>query len=121
MIPSQKLGMDCPSMANVVTEPSQAVPRLMAASTPRGMASERAMSMEKSVNSITYEAQILDVERSIESEGPPSRLDLLQRSPFADEEVGGITSDLQGEEAHQRHADDDDDALDQSPQDVRAH
>ena len=40
MIPSQKLGIDWPSMAMVMIEPSSALPRLSAAKTPRGMASD---------------------------------------------------------------------------------
>ena len=52
MIPIQKLGIDCPSMDIVVIDPSHAVPRLMAASTPRGIARRSANTMAKRVSSM---------------------------------------------------------------------
>ena len=52
MIPIQKLGIDWPSIDTVVIEPSHAVPRLIAAKTPSGMASRSASNMAKNVSSI---------------------------------------------------------------------
>ena len=46
MIPSQKFGMDWPNMAKVVMEPSQAVPRCMAARIPNGMANAIAITSD---------------------------------------------------------------------------
>ncbi len=52
MIPIQKLGIDWPSIENVVIDPSHAVPRLIAARTPKGIARISASTIEKTVSSI---------------------------------------------------------------------
>ncbi len=52
MMPSQKLGIDWPIIANVMTAPSTAVPRLSAANTPRGIANRVAKRNAATVSSI---------------------------------------------------------------------
>ena len=52
MIPIQKFGIDCPSSPSIVIEPSTAVPRLRAATTPSGMATTMAIAKANTASSI---------------------------------------------------------------------
>ena len=61
------------------------------------------------------------MQRPVETQGTPRRLDLLYGRTLADEEVGRVTTGLKRQEADERHADNDDDALEQPPDDIRTH
>jgi hypothetical protein len=52
MMPSQKLGIDWPTIASAMMPPSIAVPRLRAATMPSGMAKVTAISIAMRVSSI---------------------------------------------------------------------
>jgi hypothetical protein len=52
MMPSQKLGIDWPTIASAMMPPSIAVPRLSAAMMPSGIAKVIAMSIAMSVSSM---------------------------------------------------------------------
>ena len=52
IIPSQKLGIDCPSIAIAIKVPSIHLPLLIAAKIPNGIAPKTAIHIEKSVSSI---------------------------------------------------------------------
>ena len=133
--PSQKLGMDCPSIAPSIRVPSVMLPRRVAASTPIGKATMVDSKKPQMVNSrvagmrshdhakgghamrqrvagvalrqVYQEIEVLHMQRTVKAEALARRLAFFFAGALADIKKGGVARHVDGQEGQQRYAEND--------------